>query len=157
MSGKKRTGPGGGRPMDDYLFKLKKIINQHGWAVQGVFPIKEGELGFSYTVGMTEAGLPELMISGLFGKQAQDLLNIAAKIHLGAELKPGTTTQDVANVEFRVIDAPLAEIGVANRMYGPRARAVQLVWPEADGSWPDPVGPTPHARQELFGQAWWDQ
>lgn len=135
---------------DEYLIKLAGMIRQFGWVVQGVFPVKDDDLGFAYTVGLTAAGLPELVVSGAFGTQAQDLLNAAARIHAGSELKPGTERDDIANVPFRIIPAPNAEVGVANRMYGPRVCAVQLCWPEVDGSWP----PTP--RQELFGPVWWD-
>jgi hypothetical protein len=150
-----RRKSSGGRPMDDYLLKVKKTVREHGWVAQGVFPNSaEDGLGFIYTVGLTVAGLPELIISGLFTEQGQDLVNSAAKLHLEREFTPGDTITEMANVPFRVIDAPNAEIGVAVRMYGAKARALQLVWPEADGSFPSVD--QPHERQELFGgSTWW--
>lgn len=135
--------------LDAYMLGLAEKILQYGWVVQGVFPVKDGELGFAYTVGLTVAGLPELVLSGAYSEQAQNILNAAAQVHVGEELKPGVETNDIANVPFRVISAPHAEIGIAQRMYGPRVRAVQICWPEEDGSWP------PGEHQELFGPSWW--
>jgi hypothetical protein len=63
------------RTTDDYLDVLREIINGHGWAVQYV----EGEdRPFAYTVGLTDLGLPELLITGLPPRTAKRLLNSIA-------------------------------------------------------------------------------
>lgn len=143
---------------DSYLKQLRDIVNRAGWTVQGVFPVKQDDVWFAYTIGMTAHGLPELLISGLEGNQAQAVLNTAAGLHLTAEMQPGTSNTDIAadDLELRIIAAPRAEIGMAQRFYGPRVHvhAVQLVWPDDAGNYPGPFW-SPKFKQELFGPIWW--
>lgn len=141
-----------------FLAKIRTQIKENGWIVQGVFPVKEGDLGFAYTVGLTLAGLPELVISGLWREQGQQLLNIAAQQHCREEILVGDTIEDIANVPFRAIDAPLAEVNTARRLYGwKQVRAIQLVWPDDNGLWPGSVftASAMEGKQELLGPAWW--
>ena len=141
-----------------FLTKIRAQINEHGWIVQGVVPAKDGDLGFAYTVGLTLAGLPELVISGLWREQGQQFLNIAAQQHCREEILAGDTIEDIASVPFRVIDVPLAEVNTARRLYGrSRVRALQLVWPDDNGLWPGSVfaASAMEGRQELLGPAWW--
>lgn len=144
----------------DYLRECKKIIDRTGWMIQGVLPVEGGQGPvFGYTVGMTPAGLPELVCSGLPPEDVKQVLNLAASVHLKAEppFKHGDTLKDAESfsVGLRLIDAPRAEIGTATAMYGPKARALQLVWPDENGGWPTPAIFGGSARQELFGTPWW--
>lgn len=140
--------------MDDrqaaYLSQCRSVIAEHGWMVQGVFPTTVGEVGFSYTVGMTPAGLPELLIAGLNFSNSGVLLNLAVERHLKQEIEAGDVLDSIANVAFRVVPAPAAKLGVAKALYG-QVRALQLVWPAENGSYPgDKSWPHGMDAQPLF-------
>ena len=129
--------------LDTYLRDtVLPTIAKHGWMIQGVFP-REGDIDvpFAYTVGLTEAGLPELVIAGLGWPDAGHILNDAARRHTADEILPGATVDGVASVPFRAVAAPLAEVNMARNLYGAdRVRAVQLVWPDAGGAYPGEPG-----------------
>lgn len=143
---------------DEHLKTLQEMIKQYGWTVQGVFDAEGGPF-FSYTVGLTEAGLPELIVSGLGPQQGIVVLNNAAKVHSREELEHGHTSEEIITVEMRVIDAPRAEIGMATRLYGETARAVQIVWPDDEGLFPAQDGKMTvqgsEIEQPLYGPIWW--
>jgi hypothetical protein len=142
--------------MRAYEARMRALIVEHGWVVQGVFPVDAADVWLGYTVGMTAAGLPELVISGLGGEQLQAVLNLFAKRHVGQEIRAGDTVDGVVNVPVRAIAGLRAPISFARRMYGPvRADAVQLVWPDDAGLFPGEPGYAEAMRQELFGQVWW--
>lgn len=124
--------------LDAYDQHCVELIAEHGWMVQGVFPTEhDREAPFAYTVGLTVAGLPELVISGLPADIAQQLLNAAAKQTLGSELRPGQTLAGIASVDFRIVDAPAAEVNMARHLYPDKTvRALQLVWPDEGGAYP---------------------
>lgn len=124
--------------LDAYDQHCVELIAEHGWMVQGVFPTKyDTEAPFAYTVGLTVAGLPELVISGLPADLAQQLLNSAAKASLGTRLHPGQILDNIASVPFRIVEAPTAAVNMARHLYpGREVRALQLVWPDKDGNYP---------------------
>lgn len=137
--------------MQAYLQTCRETIARHGWMIQGVFPTEEGPgTAFAYTVGLTAAGLPELVISGLPMDLAATLLNDAARISLATEIKHGETITAIANVAFNVIDAPKAAIGLARRFYGENAKALQLIWPDERGHYPNDTGWSLGKGQEIF-------
>lgn len=128
-----------------HLRNVREKIMKHGWMVQGVFG-DEGGPGFAYTIGLTEAGLPELLISGNLDNQvAMQLLNAAAALHVANEFQPGDEISDIANVVFRVVackpDAPVQQ--ALNYYHDPKGskgtvRTLQLVWPDDNGLYPGP-------------------
>lgn len=128
--------------LDEYDQLCMKMIAEHGWMVQGVFP-RAGDDGepFSYTVGLTLAGLPELVISGLPAELAGGLLNTAAQQSLTEEFTAGQVLTETASVPLRAVEAPTAEVNMARRLYPDhQVRALQLVWPDAGGAFPgDPT------------------
>jgi hypothetical protein len=134
-----------------HLIRIESLIAEHGWAIQGVGGSPPADLSFSYTVGLTAASRPELCMSALPPPLSAQVLNAAAKIHLGAELKHGDETCSLASVPLRVISAPRLEMNVVQALYGPRVEAVQLVWPDDKEIWP----PGSHMAQQLFGEPWW--
>lgn len=143
---------------DAYLTHMQSLIEEYGWAVQGVFPTTEFDVWFAYTVGLTSRGLPELLISGIPGEQVQPLLNRAAEMHCEKPFSIGDEVTGIAidGVLMRVIDAPLAEIGMAVEMYPTmRPDAIQLVWPDTDGVYPGPNYDHKRFPQPLYGPAWW--
>jgi hypothetical protein len=120
--------------------------------VQGVFST-EADPGpnFAYTVGLTEAGLPELVITGLpHHDLAAELLNTAARLHLADEIRAGREVTEAATVALRAVDAPGTIAGPAFALYGRRVRFVQLVWPDQGGAYPGDDGWALGDAQPLF-------
>lgn len=58
--------------------RTREKIKQHGWIVQGVFD-NETFNPFLYTVGLTEAGLPELMLS-MPGRQSEEWFRFGQRL-----------------------------------------------------------------------------
>lgn len=134
--------------MQAYFQKVAEIVRRDGWMIQGVFPAGPGDgPGFAYTIGLSDAGLPELLMTGnLDHKVLQQLLNSAAAIHLKQELKPGGVVKDIASVDFRVVacgpDAPVQQ--AHNYARDPERRlgkvkVLQLLWPDKAGAYPDTI------------------
>lgn len=122
--------------LDAYDRQSLSVIAEHGWMIQGVFDT-DGGPGFAYTVGLTPAGLPELVMSGLDHNTMATLLNGAAKRALANELKAGGLLVGIASVTFQVVAAPTAEVNMARHLYrGSNVRALQLVWPDKAGAYP---------------------
>lgn len=135
--------------IEAYVADLLDAIAKHGWVIQGVFGVREEELPFAYTIGLHEAGLPELIVSG---GNMHMMLNIAASDHLRNEIQPGTLYRsNYLTYPLKPIKAPAAEIFFARRLYGPRVKAIQLIWPDNHGLWPGQPGHNPKKRQDFFG------
>jgi hypothetical protein len=123
-----------------HLLNQKKLIQEHGWMVAGVFPTKpEDGNFFAYTIGLTDAGLPELIMSGNLGvENLQKLLNSAAFKHLENEIKPGDTVDDIANFPFKAAlcgpDVPVFQ--VYNHYSRKKVRVIQLIWCDKEGNFP---------------------
>jgi hypothetical protein len=122
--------------IEDYLDLLRGKMLRRGWTVQYVERVR---VPFAYTIGLTNRGLPELLVTGVSPRRAVDLLNAGAQFALddGAPI-PGdqialTTGRLVEIVEVRCPDAHLCSaIGIL----GPEVRARQLVWADRRGRWP---------------------
>jgi hypothetical protein len=133
---------------DDWVNKILRQQQEHidtiGWAVTGVFP-REGDDGapFAYTIGLTERGSPELVISGLDTGTMHALLNdLAGRVFDRAErFSDGQRISDLLNgYDAAVIDGALTEElwpGTAVVRYGRNAvRLQQIVWPDREGRFP---------------------
>lgn len=138
-----------------YTTRVRELVGKDGWMVQGVFPTEPGDVWLAYTVGLTDAGLPELFMAGLSGGQLHGLLNALAARHIAREIVAGATVRGVGSVPLRVIGAPRAPIGFARQLYGVRASAVQVVWPDDEGRWPGTPRWRANPVQPLFGDVWW--
>jgi hypothetical protein len=138
--------------LDAYDLLCLGKIAKFGWVIQGVLPRQgDKDIPFAYTVGLTEAGLPELVISGLPVGTAQSILNTAARQSLETSLRPGQALTDVASVPLRVIDAPFAEVNMARRLYpGKDVQALQLVWPDSAGAYPAEPGWSLRDAQPIY-------
>ena len=122
---------------------LLPTIDRHGWAVTAV----DGDrvhAPFAYTIGLTEQGLPELVITGLPQAGAHAVLQSVAQHCLEEErLVPGTQpTVDGVEIGLEVVAVPHPEAHLfdAVSLYGTETRALQLVWQDARGRWPWDVG-----------------
>lgn len=122
----------------DYDRLMREKIDRYGWAVQS---IERSKLypHWAYTVGLTEHGRPELVVTGLRPHRALEVLNgVAAHLMHAPEPQPGTRQQvlDDLLVEFVALTEPSAHLFTAVALYGPSVRAVQLVYPDDRGHWP---------------------
>ena len=140
-----------------HVMHIEQAIREHGWAVHGVFAAVPDEHSFAYTIGLTRAGLPELLVAGVSdARVGASILNAVAKAHLKETLAAGSEIRlDEVVAPLRVIEAPLAEIDWAKEVCGGSAYALQLVWPDDDGNWPATPTWDEEYKQELFGPASW--
>jgi hypothetical protein len=122
----------------DYLDHMRQLINNFGWAVQGVE--RDGvHPPWAYTVGLTPRRRPELVITGMGLHRATDVLNGMAAHLLHADAPaPGTQAAllDGPLVEVVKVTAPWAHLNVAVELYGQRIRGLQLIHADKRGRWP---------------------
>lgn len=125
--------------MDAYLGRVAALIDEHGVMLQAVFGDSVAD-AFTYTVGLTGRGLPELWLGTLAPEQAGPILNAAAK---QTALEPGPLDLGFS-VPFRIrgpVDVDEAAVGVARQMH-PLSDVVvlQVLWPDEAGLFPDEPG-----------------
>ena len=131
-----------GSTYQDYLDHLRDLMRCHGWTVQGV----QGDRihpPWAYTVGLTEFGQPELVVTGMRMGPAAELLNNVADHVLHAEApKPGEQVPLAGGplIEIVTVTEPSAHLNVAVDFYGPGIRALQLVHADDRGHWPWDIG-----------------
>lgn len=129
------------------LRRIRKLIEQHGWAVTGYDGERCDNPACSggphpgliepvlYTAGLTAAGLPELVIKGASAHIATHMLNGLAKVSLGTELVPGVAypaPEPLAGAPVMVEVMSAADTAtvckIANALYGRgRVRALEVV------------------------------
>ncbi len=118
----------------DYVDEvLQPMIDRFGWAIQAVGGSRV-HAPFSYTVGLTRRGLPELVVTGKPPAEAAAVLNGLARRLRHAPL-PG----ELVDGRFEVVELPHPEahLFVATGLYGEHAvRGRQLVWADEQGRWP---------------------
>jgi len=128
-------------------FKQQRLdmIAQHGWMIQGV-GAGEGEPSFSYTIGLTEKNLPELITIGLPLQVAHSILNeLARRSSIGQSIEGEHT--NLANMPLRVrvveslkiIETKYA-MGVSDVYPTHHRQYLQLVWPDTEGRFPGESG-----------------
>lgn len=134
--------------VEELLASVRGIIDEHGWAIQGVIP-EEGHDWFFYTVGLTERGLPEIMLTGVdVPEVAQGFLNTVARTMVEAPsiftmgYQVGSIKSDLppelgAPAPVYLIRVPTDiqghKPGVAKALYGEHVRVMALVLPDDDG------------------------
>jgi Domain of unknown function (DUF4262) len=126
----------------DYLAYFRGLIDRHGWAVQGVQRDKIHP-PWAYTVGLTLAGLPELVVTGMPLTAATGLLNdVAHHVLHSTALRPGEQIPltDGPLIEIVEMSHPELRLATAVEFYGTEIRAVQLVHADGRGHWPWDVG-----------------
>lgn len=115
-------------------------MREYGWTVEAHMdldaPTSDTGEFVTYTSGLTEAGVPELVISGLPHEIAAVMLNDVAALHLRTELRAGMTVHAAGGAPLQVVDAPGVVGPVARALFGQRARFLQLLWPNAAGQFP---------------------
>ena len=142
-----------GATLDDYDDLVRRTISCCGWFVQSV-ERSRWRPGFSYTVGLTELGRPELLMTGRPAKAALDVLNGVTEHlvhHSGGCLWPGDHVSlcDHPDIEVVQVAEPTVHLVTACRIYGPAVEAFQLVCADDRGRWPWEVGF--RGRQPVLG------
>ena len=131
---------------DNHMLNLLAVqdlaIATIGWAITGVLP-EPGEAHYAYTIGLTETGAPELVITGLHPAVAQVLLNdMAQRAHQhGVRWRHHDRIGDlIRDYDALIVDGTANERiapGTANSRYGARSvRLQQIVWPDPAGLYP---------------------
>ncbi|MEV6907288.1 DUF4262 domain-containing protein [Amycolatopsis sp. NPDC051071] len=129
-----------GKTRDDYLVEeVRPLIRQYGWMVQtvdggGVQP------AYAYTVGLTDAGMPELVVTGLRERRSGQLLNFLAQeaVRSGPP-EPGEVLPAAVGwpaLEVVPLSAPFVHMPTAVLLYGEDFRALQVVYEDEHGRWP---------------------
>lgn len=124
----------------DYFALIQEKIDAYGWFVQGVEK-ERWRPGFAYTVGLTLFGHPELLVTGMRYDAQVRLLNDVAHhqaYHHAPALVPGDRLDwpDWPAIEVVGVAEPTVHLVMAEGMYGPAIRAVQLVYADDRGRWP---------------------
>lgn len=133
---------------------VQKMIGEHGWAVIGVFPTAQDDgVPFSYTVGLTDKGLPELAVYGLDPVTGGAILNgVAQRMIDTGELRGGERLEGelAGGLPLAVIDmADTGDLTTVRRVYGAVLAARQIVWPDPQGRMPWEGWNVPDAAQPI--------
>jgi len=139
------------RSHDPRLYQLSEegesLIAEHGWIVRHVSGI-EGSVGpvFSYTIGLHEIGLPELVEVGLAIPFAQTLLDLVAVRLLEAlrqdrPVYPGPIHVESWPRQTWLVECDGDRVGkhyalAAEARSKGRARYLQACWSDAVGAFP---------------------
>lgn len=120
------------------LAYVRDLLEEHPWVVVGVE--RDGcRPSYSYTAGLTEFDLPELVITGLSKDRAANVLMAAAEQMLDADAPaagtrirlPGRRAGEIVRVA-----QPSVHLEVAAELFGERLAALQLVYADVRGRWP---------------------
>lgn len=139
---------------DAVFADLLRMIDEYGWAVRNVGAGPEpGEAAFSYTIGLTAFGHPEVVITGMPFEHAQTFLNnIGSDVRDGKRFEAGTVNEDLAPTPVLFLSVVQDEELVAVRQVYGRCSAVQMVWPDSAGRFPWVAGyNNPPDAQPLLG------
>lgn len=118
-----------------YTDQVRASIRQHGWAALDI-PAPDGDTTWVYTAGLTEIGLPELVMvdvpsADMFITGAAACLDYLAGLSLDEELRAGGVYDIPTTNRVRVTDAP-PDHGVPwmiRELYADQAPRLLLVSP----------------------------
>ncbi|WP_079458625.1 DUF4262 domain-containing protein, partial [Pseudomonas aeruginosa] len=87
--------------------RLEKIIHEVGHAViTAGSEIAEGTIAMAYTMGLSDQGLPELLLFGIGGEPAMEILNAAADMLRRGELPVDVPVEKLLNLPIVVKAVP---------------------------------------------------
>jgi hypothetical protein len=133
---------------------LGALISEYGWAVRHVGGTEQ-EAPFSYTVGLSTLGLPEIVTTGLPFASSHEFLNmVALETRDGLAVTHGarsTRFTDSGDIAFIRVEDTRGLTAVQDR-YG-EVVALQLIWPDSTGAYPWDAGyRNPPDAQPLLGR-----
>lgn len=126
---------------------IEANIEKHGLTVIGVFADPVGmKPTFSYSIGLTDRGWPEMIMVGLHAPYAKGFINALAR--RPEPPKIGEQIDDLADLPIRIgavseeaIKAYMVQSTARQeRTDGPRPTAVQVIYPDKDGRFPGEPG-----------------
>jgi hypothetical protein len=122
----------------DWLDYLRGRLDEECWVVIGVSRDRYRP-PYSYTVGLTGHGKPEIVVTGLPRQRATDLLNDVAAHLVHAD--PPTAGEQVPLADGPLIEIvevaePSVHLPVAAELCGGQLAALQLVYADDRGHWP---------------------
>lgn len=130
--------------LDPLMENARKMIAEHGWLGVGVMPTEKdkGTFPFTYTVGFTELNHPEVIVLGLPPAQAHHILhNVYSRIMDGEKFADGDKADEIItnfSVSFKALPPDGAPLNMARQYYDmEELPALQLLWPDAEGYFPD--------------------
>jgi hypothetical protein len=127
-----------GASQQDWLDHLRGILDEQCWVV--IYVQRETyRPSYSYTVGLTDHGKPEIVVTGLPRQRAADLLDgVAAHLVHADPPAPGERVPltDGPLIEIVQVAEPSAHLNVAVALCGPQLSALQLVYADDRGHWP---------------------
>jgi hypothetical protein len=129
---------------EDYFNMVQGLIDKHGWFVQGVEKDR-WRPGYNYTVGLSLFGHAELVVTGMKHRDGVRFLDGVAHQLVCHDAPPFFHGERSAWPEGPMTEAvdvaePTVHLVVARELFGPRIRAVQLVYADDRGRWPWEVG-----------------
>lgn len=139
--------------MDDVLSTIVDRIARHRFttvSVEGARCTAE----FSYTVGLTGHGLPELVVLAQRPETAVRLVQMWGDYLLDdSSVLPGELLRTGPwLLEAVQVSRPKEHLLVADQLYGADVRALQLVWADPRGRWPwEPGHRARRAGQPVLG------
>ena len=136
------------------LEELRTLISTHGWAVRNVTDADPAKC-FSYTVGLTAHGHPEVVMTGLPPEAGTAFLNIVGEIVVreGGRFSAGDATTELADGPAMPVLEALDTSGLeaVEAIYG-GVSALQIVWTDSRGHLPwDAAYANPLGSQPLLG------
>jgi hypothetical protein len=130
-------------PVDPIAAMAQERIRRHGWAVQSV---AHPRAPWSYTVGLSDRGHPELVVVGAAPAAAGGILNSLGKalFGTGVDLESPEAIQHLLGLPMPYLQtcpvhptwAESSLFNTAWRVYGRIPTARQVVLADSDGRWP---------------------
>ena len=121
-------------PRDQAIADIRGLVDRHGWAVRHVLSdAASAQMSFSYSVGLTSRGWPELVITGLPAAVADAFIRntVDAQAERGPFRAGDRTDQltDSGHVMFITAD-DVSGMTATAEIVGTFS-ALQLVWPDS--------------------------
>jgi hypothetical protein len=146
-----RTGPTAS-DFERVKAQIAELVERHGWVVITVAPEGLHTPGFSYTVGLRDRGLAEIVMIGLPMEVAHAALNqLAGEFVGGTPPLLGAALNHVMTLPVMLRHVPAERAApymrVANERAGARLDALQLVWPDEAAIFPWEQGFNPRMKR----------
>ncbi|TAL40482.1 MAG: DUF4262 domain-containing protein [Salinibacterium sp.] len=141
-----------GRRKRRRMTDIRSSIDEYGWAIQHVLR-DDDHVPISYSVGLTNFGHPELVITGMGAEYAQGFLNpMGEDVRSGTRFRGGTWVSDLTDCDLLLIDVDdAADLTAVEQLFG-HVEALQLVWCDNAGRFPWHAGfNNPPEAQPLLG------
>ena len=138
---------------------IASLIRQ---GVHAIMAVHDEKYNFAYTVGLTEHGLPELLIFGVSGQTAHIILNVAAYyMRENGEFKDGQITDELGTMpnSFKSVRPDVAtryacQAGYRYESLRVQPRYLQVVLPDRAGKMPWDAGFDGEHMNKFQPQLW---